>query len=175
MKCQEIFSTFYLGVLCTCKWKIQEVCLRIWCVIRSMILLLIIDQWVCSLSFVTLWNRGKMVDWKSFWFIFSRCCLEEIHNSICCQLYPELIKPVTLSSTCIFIFSKQSIFLISFNDQLFFMLNILLWSVITNCCNMQYPELWNMASSIHLIYLVNLYACQWRVYPLLTREGYTRN
>ena len=126
MKCHEIFSTYYLGVLCTCKWKIQEVCLRIWCVVRSMTLLLTIDQWVCSLSFVTLWNRGKMVDWKSFWFIFSRCCLEEIHNSICCQLYPELIKPVTLSSTCIFIFSKQSIFLISFNDQLFFMLSILL-------------------------------------------------
>ena len=163
MKCQEIFSTFYLGVLCTCKWKIQEVCLRIWCVVRSMILLLTIDQWVCSLSFVTLSNRGKMVDWKSFWFIFSRCCLEVIHNSICCQLYPELIKPVMLSSTCIFIFSKQSIFLITFNYQFFSAQHTFV--IIFQQLYQTVQHVGNMTSSVFLKYLVNLYACQGRVYP----------
>ena len=41
------------------KMKDTQVFLRIWCVVRSMILLLIIDQWVRTRSFATFFNRGK--------------------------------------------------------------------------------------------------------------------
>ena len=92
-----------------------------------------------------------MVDWKSFWFTLFRCCLEEIQSSICCQLYPEWIKPVTLTSTCIFIFLKLSIFLISFNYQLFFLAHhsfVIILTVITKCttCNIQRCETWPRAT-----------------------------
>ena len=36
---------------------------------------------------------------------------------------------------------------------------------------MQYPNVWNMASGVHLSYLVNLYACRERVYPLINERG----
>ena len=91
------------------------------------------------------WPMGTYIVFCDFikprqkWFTLSRCCLEEFHNSICCQLYPELIKPVTLTST--FIFSKRSIFLISFNYQWIFLiwLNIgrnRLWSHIVLIASM---------------------------------------
>ena len=78
----------------------------------------------------------KMVDWKSFWFTLSQCCLEETHNSICCQLTQNwLCLSHKLVHAYIFIFSKRSISLISFNYQLFFLLRILLWSFLTVITN----------------------------------------
>ena len=66
----------------------------------------------------------------------------------------------------IYIF-KTKHFLISFNYQLYFLLNIIFKSY-NQLYNMQYPKVWNMASGVHLRYMVN----ERGVYPQLTLNGF---
>ena len=131
------------------KMKDTQVFLRIWCVERSMILLLIIDQWVRTLSFATFFNRSKN-GWFEIIMIYIISMLLWRHNSICFQLYPEVDKASQKNEYMyIYIFETKHFinfvqWSIIFSAQHTF---VIILTVITNCttCNIQRCETWPRA------------------------------
>ena len=114
----KIFLTYYLGFLCMCvHWMLWFliywifeiknfiICMTCKQLIKMKDTASIFTYMMCRKIFDPTsnhWPMGTHIVFCDFikprqksWFTLSRCCLEEFHNSICCQLYPELIRPVT--------------------------------------------------------------------------------